>query len=163
MSSTSQQIDDAKKMAARVEAGEQVSPISAGGASSEQLSKVAPQKPAGLEIPKGPTTGGLNRENFEVVDAKEAMAVVGKREIAPVVGAGQEHNLAKQFWDPALRAEEQTAVPDAQISTAEKQTQVPQLQQQAAERFRHCEERSDEAIHLSWRGGGLLRCARNDV
>jgi hypothetical protein len=28
---------------------------------------------------------------------------------------------------------------------------------------RHCEERSDEAIHRTARKNGLLRCARNDV
>src|SRR3954454_19480506 len=28
--------------------------------------------------------------------------------------------------------------------------------------LRHCEERSHEAIQLSCRGSGLLRCARND-
>jgi hypothetical protein len=130
MSSTSAEIDAAKRMAARVEAGEQVIPFSSGrntgGAGADQLTAKVPQQPA-REIPKGTTTAGLNRENMAVVDSKDTVPIQ-RREIAEIVGLGQEHNLRKQFYDPTIRAEEQTALKDTEMTTAQKQTQLGEQQ-----------------------------------
>jgi len=135
MSSTSKEIDDSKVMAAKVEAGEQVNVgVNTGGAAAEQLTTSTPQQPA-AEIPKGTTTGGLNRENMQIVQEREAISVIHDREIAPVVGKGQEHNLKKLFLNPTEQAEEQTAIPNAQMSSSEKRTQVPELQKEAADRI----------------------------
>ena len=132
MSSTSAEIDAAKKMAKRVEAGEQVFPVAqhnVSHAAAEQLTTSIPQQPD-AEIPKGTTTGGLNRENMQVTEVNEAVPVVHDREIAPVVGLGQEHNLRRQFFDPTIRAEDQTAIPDAQMTSSEKQTQLTTAEKQ---------------------------------
>ena len=131
MSSTSQQIDDAKKIAARVEKGEQVTPITnTSNASAEQLSHVVPQQPD-IEIDKNAVVGGLNRVNMQPVGQKEATAVVVDREIAPVVGTEVKLNLAEQFKDPLIRAEEKTAIPDDQKTSAEVHTQLTEQQKDA--------------------------------
>lgn len=145
MSSTSEQIDQAKKLAARVESGEQVTPIqtvNTGGASAEQLSNQTPAQP-GIEISEDALMGGLNRENMPVVDTREATPVIDRRQIAKVVGKDQEQLLAKQFLSPTERAESQTALPDAQVSSAEKQTQIPGKQLEAAERISKGQQTAD--------------------
>jgi hypothetical protein len=137
MSSTSAQIDESKKLAARVEAGEQVYPVQSantGGAGADQLTTATPQQP-NVDISEDTTMAGLNRENMPVVSVLESTPVIDRREIAPVVGKNQEQLLAKQFLNPTVRAEEQTALPDSQMTTAEKQTQIPDKQREAAERI----------------------------
>lgn len=124
MSSTSAQIDAAKKLAARVEAGEQISPArNTGHASASQLTAVTPEQPK-VDIPEDAIVEGGNRENFQIVETREAVPVVKDREIAPVVGVGQSHSLKDQFEHPTTRSEEQTQVPDELKTTAEKNTQL---------------------------------------
>ena len=112
MSSTSQQIDEAKKLAELVKSGKQPQPQSSGGASAEQLSAKTPQQP-GIEIKEDAVVGGFKPESAPVLEEREAVPVVDKREIAPVVGKDQKHSLAQEFVDPTSRAEEQTALPEA--------------------------------------------------
>lgn len=133
MSSTAEQIDAANKLKARVEAGEQVAPIvNSGGAAASALTTQTPQQP-GIEIAEDATMGGLNRENMKIVEVNEAVPVIGDRVIAPVVGKGQQQPLAKQFVNPTVRAEDQCALDDEQISSAQANTVVPPLQLKAAE------------------------------
>lgn len=79
------------------------------------------------------TIGGLNRENIKVVSDNRGIATVDSREIAPVIGDNQEHKLSDQFLDPEVRAQEQTALKDEDISDAQKNTQISTDQQESQE------------------------------
>lgn len=129
MSSTSQQILEAQRLAESIEKGEtkQETPASASGASAEQLTTVT-QK-AGKDIPEDATTeGGMKPESAKVVDRKESAQPVVAREIAQVVGQGQEHKLKEFFTDPTVAAEEKTSVEKTNQTPAEKQTQLSDSQ-----------------------------------
>ncbi len=124
MSSTSAQIDEANKLAELVSSGKLVAPkLNSGNASASQLTATTPQQP-GIDIADDAIVGGSNRESFPVVESREATPVVVNREIAPVIGLGQEHLLKNEFIEPTIKAEAQTAVPDAQKTTAEKNTEL---------------------------------------
>lgn len=143
MSSTSAQIDEAKRIDEAVEKGEYVPPMSSGGATAAQLSAATPQQPD-VEIPEDATMGGLNRENMKPVDKRETIVPVGNREIAPVVGEGQEHSVKDQFKDPRKRSEEQTSV-ESQLTTAQKQTQIGSEQAENADKLAHMETSDDSS------------------
>lgn len=79
------------------------------------------------------TIGGLNRENIKVVSDNRGIATVDSREIAPVIGDNQDHKLSDQFLDPEVRAQEQTALKDEDISDVQKNTQISTDQQESQE------------------------------
>ena len=78
-------------------------------------------------------------------EQREAIPVVQDREIAPVVGTGQEQPLAKQFLNPTERAEEQTALSEDLRTSAEKQTAVGQEQIEKEERLVEAHEEENKA------------------
>ena len=132
MSSTSFQIDQAKKLAELVESGEiEKAQALAGNVkkSAQEYQKSEQDKQSQSEILKNidndATIGGLNRENIKVVDDHRGVDPIHRREIAHLVGEHQEHSLKQQFLPVTERAEEQTHVKTSQMTTAERETQVP--------------------------------------
>src|SRR6478609_7184532 len=130
MSSTSQEILEAQKLAEEIKKGNHPAPqsVQSGNPAAEQLTKDVPK---GFDIPEDATVGGMKAESAKVVDEKESAKPVEAREIAKVVGESGEHSLKEHFVDPTIAAEEKTAVAVDNMTPAEKQTQLTDTQEDA--------------------------------